>query len=131
MNAVITGASRGLGFATAEIFAKNGFELLLTSQNEVLLYKALEQLAAKYPGLTIKAKPFDLSDKTQSRAFGKWVLNEIGKKKEQDQSLDVLVNNAGQFIPGSVHNEADGVLENLIAINLYSAYHLTRILLPG
>ncbi|PWT70201.1 MAG: short-chain dehydrogenase [Bacteroidetes bacterium] len=130
MNAVITGASRGLGFATAEIFAKNGFDLLLTSQNEVLMYKALENLTTRYPTASIKAKPFDLADKTQARAFGQWALNEARKKNEENRRLDVLVNNAGQFIPGSVHNEGDGVLENLIAINLYSAYHLTRELLP-
>jgi NADP-dependent 3-hydroxy acid dehydrogenase YdfG len=34
------------------------------------------------------------------------------------------------FIPGSVHNEKDGALEEMIAVNLYSAYHLTRVLIP-
>jgi short-subunit dehydrogenase len=43
----------------------------------------------------------------------------------------VLVNNAGQFIAGNVHDEPEGVLERLIAINLYAAYHLTRTLLPA
>jgi short-subunit dehydrogenase len=43
----------------------------------------------------------------------------------------VLINNAGQFLPGSVHDEAEGTLEQMIAVNLYSAYHLTRALLPG
>jgi short-subunit dehydrogenase len=43
----------------------------------------------------------------------------------------VLINNAGQFIPGSVHNEPAGVLEKLMAVNLYSAYYLTRQLLPA
>jgi short-subunit dehydrogenase len=43
----------------------------------------------------------------------------------------VLINNAGQFIPGSVHDEPEGVLERLMAVNLYSAYHLTRKLLPS
>ena len=40
--------------------------------------------------------------------------------------LDVLVNNAGLFDPGSVYNEPDGTLEHLMAVNLYSAYHVTR-----
>ena len=43
---------------------------------------------------------------------------------------DIIVNNAGLFEPGSVHNEPEGLLENQLAINLYSAYHLTRTLLP-
>jgi short-subunit dehydrogenase len=44
--------------------------------------------------------------------------------------VDVLVNNAGNFLPGSVYKEEDGVLEEKMAVNLYSAYHLTRTLLP-
>jgi short-subunit dehydrogenase len=45
--------------------------------------------------------------------------------------VDILINNAGFFEPGNVHDEADGVLERTMAVNLYSAYHLTRILLPA
>ena len=123
MNVIITGASRGLGLAMAEKFAANGHNLYLCSQNEVLLYKAMETLTTKYPSIIVKAKPFDLSDKKQVGLFGHWILD-IGI------SPDVLINNAGQFIPGSVYDEEDGVLEKMIAVNLYSAYHLTRLLLP-
>ena len=38
----------------------------------------------------------------------------------------MLVNNTGIFMPGQVHNEAEGVLEKTIQTNVYSAYHLTR-----
>ncbi|TAF49329.1 MAG: SDR family oxidoreductase, partial [Sphingobacteriia bacterium] len=44
---------------------------------------------------------------------------------------DVLINNAGRFEPGSIHNEAEGVLDSMLQTNLYSAYHLTRALLPA
>jgi short-subunit dehydrogenase len=44
---------------------------------------------------------------------------------------DILINNAGQFIPGNIHNEPEGHLEKMLEINLYSAYHLTRRLLPS
>ncbi|MEJ7674623.1 MAG: SDR family NAD(P)-dependent oxidoreductase [Chitinophagaceae bacterium] len=43
----------------------------------------------------------------------------------------MLINNAGQFIPGSIYNEEEGLLEKMININLYAAYNLTRTLLPG
>lgn len=123
MNIVITGASKGFGKAIAEVFAANGHNLYLCSRNEVDLYKTLEELLTRFPGTTIRAKAFDLSVKEQAQAFGNWVL-------EQQVSVDVLVNNAGLFDPGSVHNEADGVLEHMINVNLYSAYHLTRTLIP-
>ncbi|MBS1596670.1 MAG: SDR family oxidoreductase [Bacteroidetes bacterium] len=140
MNVVITGASRGLGFAMAEKFAAHGHNLLLCSQNEILLYKAMESLTTKYPNITIKAKAFDLSDKKRVTEFGKWILSEVegsgftktpGRSRgAMHNSIDVLINNAGQFLPGSVHNEAEGILEKMIEVNLYSAYHLTRLLLP-
>jgi short-subunit dehydrogenase len=44
---------------------------------------------------------------------------------------DILINNAGQFLPGSIHEEEEGILEKMIEVNLYSAYHLTRVLLPA
>jgi short-subunit dehydrogenase len=121
MNVIITGASKGIGKAIAKFFAANGHNLFLCSRNEVALYKTMEELGTQYPSITIKAKAFDLSK--NAKAFGQWVL-ELGI------DVDVLVNNAGLFEPGSVHNEPEGLLESQIETNLYSAYHLTRTLLP-
>lgn len=123
MNVVITGASRGIGKAIAEIYAANGHALYLCSKNEVALYKAMEELQDKYPKVKVKAKARDLSKREEVENFGQWVL-------DNGFHIDVLVNNAGHFLPGSVHNEAVGSLEEMIATNLYSAYHLTRKLLP-
>ena len=122
MNVVVTGASKGIGRAIAEIFAANGHNLFLCSRGEVKLYKTLEELQVKYPDITIKAKPFDLSIKEEAIAFGNWCLSFAVP--------DILINNAGIFEPGEVHNEPDNALENQVASNLYSAYHLTRALLP-
>jgi short-subunit dehydrogenase len=123
MNSIITGASKGLGRAIAEKFAANGYDLMLTSRDPVALATTAGQLASGYPSVAIRTKTADLGDREQAQQFGRWVL-------ESGASIDVLVNNAGQFIPGSVADEAEGVLEQLIAVNLYSAYHLTRTLLP-
>jgi short-subunit dehydrogenase len=122
MNVVITGASRGIGKAIAEIFASHGHSLFLTSRSDVALYKATEELMTRFPGASIKAKPFDLSIKERAQLFGRWCLEQAVP--------DVLVNNAGLFEPGHTFNEPDGALESQVATNLYSAYHLTRTLLP-
>ena len=122
-NIIITGASRGLGYAIAEIFAENGNDLFLTSLNENNLFKAVGELQNTYPGIKIKAKPFDLSKKEEARAFGEWCL--------KNGSPDVLVNNAGSFSGSNVHDEEDGALEEMIETNLYSAYHLTRTIVPA
>src|SRR6185295_10428939 len=105
MNIIITGASRGLGYAIAEIFGGNGNDLFLTSVNESKLSKAVGELQNKYPGITIKAKPFDLGKKEQALEFGEWCL--------ENSSPDVLVNNAGSFAGSNVHNEVDGALEEM------------------
>jgi short-subunit dehydrogenase len=122
-NIIITGASRGLGNAIAEIFAENGYDLHLTSINEARLKKSAEELLNKFPAITIKAKSFDLSKKEQAQAFGEWCLKNC--------SPNILVNNAGSFAGANVYNEEDGALEEMIETNLYSAYHLTRSIVPA
>jgi len=121
MNCIITGASRGLGKAIAERFAGEGYDLCLVSQNAAALQRTAEELGQHWHSARIRYRAFDLGDKEQAVGCGRWIL-------EQGMAVDVLVNNAGQFIPGSVHDEADGVLEKMISVNLYSAYHLTRAL---
>ncbi len=123
MYIVITGASRGIGFAIAETFAQNGFNLLLTSRNEINLYKAMEKLQARFSSVEIAAKAFDLSIKENAIAFAQWCL--------QKAIPDVLVNNTGAFVPGNLSDETDGNLEEQMATNLYSAYNVTRGLLPA
>jgi len=122
MTVLVTGASRGIGKAIAEIFAANGHDLFISSRSEVALYKAMEELQSKYPSVSIKAKAFDLSNKEQAEELGNWCLKYVVP--------DIVINNAGSFEPGSVHNEPEGTLESQLATNVHSAYHLTRTLLP-
>jgi short-subunit dehydrogenase len=126
MKIVITGASRGLGKAIAEKFAddKQGHTLFLTAKNKEALQLTGKELQGRFPRTNILVKPFDLSQKEEVKKFASWVL-------EQTDKIDVLVNNAGIFIPGNVHDEEEGVLEKLMELNLYSPYHLTRMLLPA
>jgi short-subunit dehydrogenase len=122
MNVVITGASRGLGLALAERFASAGHNLYLTARHASGLDLAKKDLLTRYPTLVIGAKAFDLSIDREAKACGEWIL-------EQGFFIDVLINNAGQFLPGSIHQEAEGTLQTMMDINLFSAYHLTRCLL--
>ncbi len=124
MNIVVTGASRGLGLAAAEAFAEAGYDLLLTGRDELRLYQTLEKFMTRFPERIVKAKAFDLAEKSGATGFGEWVLG-------TGMPADVLINNAGSFQPGNLFDEPEGTLENMIGTNLYSAYHLTRVLLPG
>lgn len=122
-NIVITGASVGLGFAIAETFAKENNHLILVSRTASKLNAAAEQLTAKYKA-KVSVFVADLSIKTEAIELGEKILNQFKK-------IDILVNNAGTYVPGSVHNEPDGQIEMMINTNLYSAYHLTRALMPA
>lgn len=124
MTILITGASRGIGKAIATEFASNGYDLLLSSRSEVALYKAMEELQTRFPAIAVKAHAFDLSLAGEAQKLGGWVL-------KNGIIPDVVVNNAGIFKPGSVHDEEEGFLEAQLQVNLLSAYHLTRTLLPA
>lgn len=123
MNIIITGASMGLGKAIAEKFATGGHQLFLCSRNLERLATSAKSIQSQNPHTTVYFKTADLSVKEQVQAFANWCL--------QYGTPDILINNAGQFIPGSVHNEAEGVLEEQLQTNLFSAYNLTRAVLPA
>lgn len=124
MNIVVTGASKGIGKAIAEIFAASGNQVFICARNENDLLKVTHELTEKNPASVIKFFSADLSDKKEIFKFTNWLSGQKAK-------IDILVNNAGQFLPGNVYNEPEGTLEKMISVNLYSAYHLTRALLPG
>lgn len=123
MNAVITGASRGIGKAVAHIFALHGYNLFLCSKSEENLLQTVEELKTSFPDISIDAKAFDLGNKQEAQLFGEWVADNA-------DTLDVLVNNVGTYIQGNISDEPDGALEQMLHVNLYSAYHTTRALLP-
>lgn len=123
MNAVITGASRGIGKALARIFALHGYNLFLCSKTERSLLDTIEELKMSFPSVSIDGQALDLAQKTEAKLFGEWVLNRC-------DTVDVLVNNSGSFVQGNVSDEPEGALEAMLGVNLLSAYHTTRSLLP-
>jgi len=122
MKVVITGASKGIGRAVAEHFAKLGADLFLCSRRMDGTLAWQNQLMQRY-NCSITSHNADVSDEGRVRELASSVL-------EAFDGIDVLVNNAGQFEPGSVHDEPEGRLEHMLKVNLFSAYHLTRLLLP-
>jgi short-subunit dehydrogenase len=123
MQVVITGASRGIGKEVATFFAKEGADLFLCSRNMDKTIVWQQELMKKY-GIQVASFNADLGDPLQVKLFAEQLL------KATDQ-IDIIVNNTGIYEPGSVYNEPEGQLEKMMSVNLYSAYHLTRALLPS
>ncbi len=124
MNAVVTGSSKGIGSAIVTSLLQEGWNVALSSRNIDDLRTLQSQYQAAYPDRECLIHQVDFSKKDQTQAYGRTILDKWAL-------VDLLVNNVGLFLPGSVTNEPDGALEEMIETNLYSAYHLTRVLLPG
>lgn len=122
MNAIITGATKGIGRAIANQLAAEGYNIVFNSRNADDLANMKADLEKQYPAQKFLSKPTDMGVKKEVVAFGNFVL-------ENCKTIDVLVNNAGVFLPGMIHEEEDGALEQMINTNLYSAYYLTKALI--
>ena len=121
--AIVTGATQGIGKAIAEKLLKEGFALSVCSRTSEKLKLLQEEWTILFPNNIIKYYCADLAIKKEVEYFGEMILNDF-------PHIDILVNNAGAFSPGTIADEPEGLLENMINVNLYSAYHLTRKLVP-
>jgi len=124
MNAVITGGTKGMGLAIAEIFAANGFEIAVTARTQSDLDALQRDFSKRFPAVKLLAFRADLSQKAGVQAFADAVA-------KRWSAVDVLVNNAGIFHPGKLLEDPDGFLENMLNVNFWGAYHLTRALAPA
>lgn len=122
--AVITGISKGIGKAVALRLAHEGFSLLGCARGQMGLDNLQQEIHDLYPEVQLLFSTADLSDPGQVQSFAQFV-------SEKSKHIDILVNNAGIYRPGSILGDAIGSLEEMMQINLFSAYHLTRALVPG
>ena len=120
---VVSGCTKGIGFAICKHFAANGFSVAGYARNVKDINEMQQSFSKTYPQQQFLFIAADASKKADVLAFGK-------KVSEQFLSVEILVNNAGVFLPGSIIGEADNTLETLMETNVYSAYYLTRSLLP-
>lgn len=123
MNVVISGASKGIGKAIALKFAEEGHHLAICARNVSDLELLKNEILGKYPDTDMYISATDIRNEKQIKQFATDAVKHFGY-------IDVLVNNGGVFLPGKISEEEEGALEKLMETNLYSAYHLTRALLP-
>ena len=123
---VVTGGSKGIGRAVVARFLAAGYPVATCARSAADLDALRAELAATTPGAVLHTLPADLSQPEDCARFAAFVLG-LG------QPVEVLVNNAGAYLPGRLQDEpADGSqLRQMLAVNLLSAYDVTRPLLPG
>jgi len=119
MDAVITGATKGMGKAITLRLAEAGYNVFICSRKQTEIDSFCEEIQQKF-GVKAAGLQTDCADNEELRHFSEFV-------KEQTESIDVLVNNAGMFSPASILDEPDGILSKQMQLNFYSAYFLCRV----
>lgn len=119
----ITGATSGIGAATAKKFAKKGYHLILTGRREDRLKEMKNKLKDKY-AVKVKTLCFDIQKKSKVKAAIKSIKDDI------DQ-IDILVNNAG-LARGldPIHKGKVTDWEEMIDTNIKGLLYLTRLISP-
>ena len=123
MKVIVTGGTKGIGRAICLLLAKNGADLAICARNSTDLEELKETLLTINESGDFITAVCDVSDKTSVLNFADIVVSSWSH-------VDVLINNAGLFVPGEAHSEDEGALELMIRTNLYSAYHLSRAIIP-
>lgn len=118
---LITGASSGIGAATAELFAKKGASLALVGRNIENLKKTGEDCKTANNNVEIHLITADVTKDVEH--IVKETLNKFGK-------INVLVNNAGVLAFGGILESDVEVLDTILNTNLRSVYHLTKLVAP-
>lgn len=117
---VVTGGTKGIGRAIVEKFSANGFDVIVSARNSNDLQSLKADVEKRFSNLVYTFSG-DMGVTNEVKAFGHYVLS-------LKRNIDVLVNNAGYFVPGEICTEPEGQLESMINANVYSAYHMTRTL---
>ncbi|MEH3112969.1 SDR family NAD(P)-dependent oxidoreductase [Pedobacter terrae] len=117
MKAVITGATKGIGKAIAIKFAQNGYDLILVARGLDDLNKLKEELTPYGNAVFIYAADFSIKEEVY--AF-------LSSTTINLDHVDVLINNVGIFLPGSMLDEDDEIFEKQQYLNTNATYYLSK-----
>lgn len=117
--AVITGGSRGIGFATAEQFVKEGAIVILTASTQASAEKASAKLKENYPEAVVDGIAPNLASLDSLReAFGQ-IVNRYGR-------IDILVNNAGMSESTPFSSYTEETFDKVMELNVKGVFNATR-----
>jgi 3-oxoacyl-[acyl-carrier protein] reductase len=117
--AIITGGSRGIGYATADKFLKEGATVILTASSQGSADKAVAQLKEKYPDATVAGISPNLSNLES-------VLNAFREAASKYGCIDILVNNAGVSESTPFTEYTEETFDKVMDLNVKGVFNATR-----
>ena len=123
-SAVVTGSTSGIGRAIAQALAREGANVMLNGFGEPAAIEALRAGLAKEHGVKASYHGADMAKPAEIRAL-------VAKAEADFGAVDILVNNAGIQHVASIDQFPEDRWDAIIAINLSSAFHATKAVLPG
>ena len=117
--AIITGGSRGIGYATADAFLREGAKVILTASSMESAQKAVAQLKEKYPDSTVAGISPELSNLKDVREEFKNVTSKYG-------CVDILVNNAGVSESTLFTDYTEEMFDKVMDLNVKGVFNATK-----
>jgi 3-oxoacyl-[acyl-carrier protein] reductase/7-alpha-hydroxysteroid dehydrogenase len=117
--AIITGGSRGIGFATADLFLKEGATVIVAASRPETAAKAVEELKALHPDATVDGISPDLAILDDVRSAFNKVIDQYG-------GVDILVNNAGMSDSTPFVDYTEETYDKVMDLNIKGAFNATR-----
>ncbi len=117
--AIITGGSRGIGYATADKFLSEGATVILTASSQGSADNAVAKLKEKYPDATVSGISPDLSSLESVRTAFREVAQQYG-------CLDILVNNAGLSESTPFTEYTEEIFDKVMNLNVKGVFNATR-----
>ena len=119
---IVTGGSRGIGAAIVRILAKEGYNIVLNyNKSEEIAKKMLEEFTKE--GYNVEIFKADVSKREQAKKLVEFAIQKFGK-------IDVLINNAGISQTKLFTEINDEDWNNMISVNLNSAFYMTQEVVP-
>ncbi|ABW30584.1 SDR family oxidoreductase [Acaryochloris marina] len=122
LRALITGASRGIGRATAEAFAASNIDLVLVSRSQAQLDELAQTLQEQ--GVEVRGVAINLSEVGQVKSQISQLLDQVG-------SIDILINNAGMGYTGELIDMPLADWQRVLGLNVTSVFECVQAVLPG
>jgi 3-oxoacyl-[acyl-carrier protein] reductase len=120
MNAIVTGATKGIGLSITKHLAANNYNLALCARDLAELESLKKELNGQFPHLTIIIKATDCARAEEVQSFADFASRKF-------PFTDVLINNAGVFIPSSLMDEAADSLQKQMQVNVFTPHLLSKV----